>query len=204
MHARSLRTSLITDPPDGRIPRSARRDSKDSPTETRRGSDGTSICLSVEHPNGRYDAAENNSLDDRCIVTGHAGPPMASAGYNGTYQIIQSPGYVMVLVENNHVARMIPIDGRPSLPQNVRAWAGVSRGRWEGNTLVVETSNFNTELSTPGSGQPAFWYAMSANMRVTEWFTRVDANTIRYRFTVEDPSTWTKPWTRRDAVPGDR
>ena len=90
---------------------------------------------------------------------------------------------------------MIPIDGRPRLPQNVRSWTGVSRGHWEGNTLVVETSNFNTDLSTPGSGQPAFWYAMSANMKVTEWFTRVDANTIRYKFTVEDPSTWTKPWT---------
>ena len=149
----------------------------------------------TDHPNGRWDAVQNNSLDDRCIITGHAGPPMLNAGYNSTYQIVQTPGYVMILVENNHIIRMIPLDGRPGLPPNVRAWTGISRGRWEGDTLVVETSNLNTNLSIPGTAQPAFWNAISENMRVTEWFTRVDANTIRYRFMVEDPATWTKAWT---------
>jgi hypothetical protein len=194
-YARNLRTSLITDPPDGRIPPLSADGQKRLADRNEARKRRNINLFSVEHPNGRYDAAENNSLDDRCIVTGHSGPPMASAGYNGTYQIIQSPGHVMILVENNHVARMIPVDGRPALPQNVRSWTGVSRGRWDGNTLVVETSNFNTDLSTPGSGQPAFWYAMSANMKVTEWFTRVDTNTINYKFTVEDPSTWTRPWS---------
>ena len=101
----------------------------------------------------------------------------------------------MILVENNHIARMIPLDGRPTLPATVRAWTGISRGRWEGNTLVVETSNLKTDLSIPGTAQPAFWGAISEHMRVTEWFTRVDANTIQYKFTVEDPATWTRPWT---------
>jgi hypothetical protein len=151
--------------------------------------------MSIEYPNGRWDAAQNNSLDDRCIITGHAGPPMLNAGYNSTYQIVQAPGYVMILVENNHIVRLIPLDGRPGLPPTVRGWTGISRGRWEGNTLVIETSNLNTALSTPGTAQAAFWAAMSENMRVTEWLTRVDANTIQYRFTVDDPATWTKPWT---------
>jgi hypothetical protein len=192
---RNLRTSLITDPPDGRIPPLNAQGQKrlDARNAARK---ALNINLfSTEHPNGRYDAAQNNSLDDRCIVTGHAGPPMASAGYNGTYQIVQAPGYVMILVENNHVVRAIPIDGRPSPPADVRSWTGFSRGRWEGNTLVVETTNLNTDLSTPGSGQPSFFYAMSENMKVTEWFTRVDAQTINYKFTVEDPATWDRPWT---------
>jgi len=193
--ARSLRTSLIVDPPDGRIPpltdEGRKRLAERNEARKRRNIN----LMSTEHPNGRYDSAENNSLDDRCIVTGHAGPPMAGAGYNATYQIVQSPGHVMILVENNHIARIIPVDGRPALPKNVRSWRGVSRGRWEGNTLVVETANLHTDLSIPSSGQPAFWGAISESMKVTEWFTRVDADTIQYRFTVEDPATWTRPWS---------
>jgi hypothetical protein len=113
----------------------------------------------IDHPNGRWDAAQNNSLDDRCIITGHAGPPMLNAGYNATYQIVQAPGYVMILVENNHIVRLIPLEPRPNLPSNVRAWTGISRGRWAGNTLVVETTNLTTTLSIPGTAQPAFWNA---------------------------------------------
>jgi hypothetical protein len=193
--ARNLRTSLIVDPPTGKLPPltpegKARLDVRNEARERL----GIKI-LSTEQPNGRWDAVQNNSLDDRCIITGHAGPPMLNSGYNSTYQIVQAPGYVMILVENNHIARMIPLDGRPALPSTVQAWTGISRGRWDGNTLVVETSNFDTRLSTPGTAQPAFWNAMSENMRVTEWFTRVDAKTILYKFTVADPSTWTQPWT---------
>ncbi len=102
-YARSLRTSLITDPPDGRIPQLSPAGQQRLAERNEARKQRNINLFSVEHPNGRYDAAENNSLDDRCIVTGHSGPPMASAGYNGTYQIIQSPGYVMILVENNHV-----------------------------------------------------------------------------------------------------
>jgi hypothetical protein len=150
---------------------------------------------SIVGPNTRYDQAQNNSLDDRCIITGQAGPPMVPGGYNSGYQFVQSPGWMMILIENNHIARMIPTDGRPGLPQNVRGWTGISRGRWEGDTLVVQTTNITTDLAFPGNAQPAFWYGISENMKVTEWFTRVDANTINYRFTVEDPTTWTRPWT---------
>jgi hypothetical protein len=193
--ARNLRTSLIIDPPDGRIPpltaegrkRLAARDQERERLGIR--------PAGLDHPNGRWDAAQNNSLDDRCIITGHAGPPMLNAGYNSTYQIVQAPGYVMILIENNHIVRLIPLDGRPGFPSTVRAWTGISRGRWEGDTLIVETSNLTTKLSTPGTAQPAFWNAISENMRVTEWFTRVDANTIQYKFTVDDPETWTRPWT---------
>jgi len=111
---------------------------------------------------------------------------MLSTGYNSNYQIVQAPGYVMILVEMIHDVRMIPLDGRPHAPQNVRQWTGDSRGRWEGDTLVVETTNFNGKNPFRGA---------SENMRVTERFTRVDADTISYSFTIEDATTWVRPWT---------
>lgn len=194
-HAQNLRTSLITDPSTGRLPPLTAGGKKRLAERTEARERLGIRPMSTDFPNGRWDAAQNNSLDDRCIITGHAGPPMLNAGYNSTYQIVQAPGYVMILVENNHIVRLIPLDGRPGLPPNVRAWTGISRGRWEGQTLVVETSNLTTKLSIPGTAQPPFWNAMSENMRVTEWLTRVDANTIQYKFTVDDPATWTRPWT---------
>jgi hypothetical protein len=193
--ARNLRTSLIVDPPDGKIPSLTPEGQKRLAARNAERERLGIRPAGIDHPNGRWDAAQNNSLDDRCIITGHAGPPMLNAGYNSTYQIVQAPGYVMILVENNHIVRLIPLDGRPGLPSHVRAWTGISRGRWEGHTLIVETSNLNTKLSIPGTAQPAFWNAISEQMRVTEWFTRVDANTLQYKFTVDDPSTWTRPWT---------
>ena len=114
------------------------------------------------------------------------GPPMLAGAYNNNYQIVQVPGYVMILVEMIHDVRVIPLDGRPHLPQQVRQWTGSYRGRWEGETLVVETTNFNGKNPFQGS---------SENMRLIERFTRVDENTMRYQFTVDDPSTWTKPWS---------
>ena len=92
---------------------------------------------------GRWDSAQSNQLDDRCIIMAGAGPPMMDAAYNSNYQIVQAPGYVMILTEMIHDVRIIPLDGRPQPPTNVRQWMGVSRGRWEGDTLVVETTNFN-------------------------------------------------------------
>jgi hypothetical protein len=115
-----------------------------------------------------------------------AGPPMLDAAYNSNYHIVQAPGYVMILTEMIHDARIIPLDGRPQLPQNVRQWIGSSRGHWEGDTLVVETSNFN--------GKNAFQNS-SEDVRVTERFRRIDADNIDYRFTVEDEKTWARPWT---------
>ncbi len=200
-YIRNLRTGLITDPPDGRIPpfsdQGKQRLAQREADLKRRGiliTNRTELN-SIVGRNTRYDQAQNNSLDDRCIITGQAGPPMVPGGYNSGYQFVQSPGWVMILIENNHIARMIPTDGRAGLPQNVRGWTGISRGHWEGNTLVVQTTNITTDLAFPGNAQPAFWYGISENMKVTEWFTRVDANTINYKFTVDDPTTWTKPWT---------
>jgi hypothetical protein len=120
-----------------------------------------------------------------------AGPPMLNPGYNSNYQIVQAPGYVMILVEMIHDARVIPLDGRGQPPSAVRQWMGTSTGRWEGETLVVETTNFNGKNPLEGS---------TDQMRVTERFTRVSDDTIQYRFTVEDDATWERPWTAEMAM----
>ena len=174
--SRNLRTSLIVDPPDGRIPPMTAEGQKRAAEREE----------AIRRMGGRWGAAESNDLDDRCIIMAGAGPPMMNSGYNSNYQIVQAPGYVMILVEMIHDVRIIPLDGRPHPSQNVRQWMGDSRGRWEGDTLVVETTNFNGKNPFRGSGE---------KMRVTERFTRVDAENIRYRFTVEDGTTWPRPWT---------
>jgi hypothetical protein len=111
---------------------------------------------------------------------------MLPPGYNSTYQIVQGPGYVAILQEMIHDVRIIPLDDRPHLPPGLRQWFGDSRGRWEGQTLVVDTSNFSERTNFRGS---------TAGLHVVERFTRLDENTIRYQFTVDDPTTWTKPWS---------
>ena len=174
--SRNLRTSLIVDPPNGRLP----------PVTAEGRRRAAEVATERERMGGRWDAAENNQLDDRCIIMGGAGPPMLNTGYNSNYHIVQGPGYVMILVEMIHDARIIPVDGRESPPESVRQWMGMPRGRWEGETLVVETANFNGKNPLRGS---------SDQMRVTERFTRVSEDTIRYRFTVEDTATWERPWT---------
>jgi hypothetical protein len=174
--ALNLRTSLIVDPPDGRLPpltaEGQKRAAERAEARKRRG--------------GPTDAAENQPLSVRCIIMDRIGPPMLAGAYNNNYQIVQVPGYVMILVEMIHDVRIIPLDGRPQLPQSIRQWTGSYRGRWEGETLVVETTNFNGKNPFQGSTE---------NMKLIERFTRVDEDTIRYQFTVEDPSTWTKPWS---------
>ena len=118
---------------------------------------------------------------------------MLNTAYNSNYQIVQAPGYVMILVEMIHDARLIPLDERPLPQATVRQWMGISRGRWEDGTLVVETTNFNGKNPLRGSTE---------NMRVTERFTRTSDTTIRYTFTLEDPSTWVRPWKKKaEAVP---
>jgi hypothetical protein len=173
--ARNLRTSLIVDPEDGRLPPLSTEGQK-------RAADAAELAKRV----GRWDSAQSNQLDDRCIIMVGSGPPMLNAAYNANYQIVQAPGYVMILTEMIHDVRVIPLDTAAQPPGNVRQWIGLSRGRWEGNTLVVETTNFNGKNPLEGS---------SENMRVTERFTRVAPDAIHYSFTVEDPSTWTRPWT---------
>jgi hypothetical protein len=132
------------------------------------------------------DSAQHQSLGARCIIVDRAGPPMLAGAYNNNYQIVQSAEYVMILVEMIHIARIIPLDGRPHVSQQARQWMGSSRGRWEGETLVVETTHFNGRNPFRGS---------SEHMRLIERFTRVAEDTVMYRFTVDDPVTWTRSWS---------
>ncbi len=174
--ARNLRTSLIVDPPNGRLPAVTAAGERLAAER----------ATAQERLGGRWDSAESNQLDDRCMIMAGAGPPMLNTGYNSTYHIVQAPGYVMILVEMIHEARVIPLDGRALPSSAVRQWMGASTGRWEGETLVVETANLNGKNPLRGS---------SDQMRVTERFTRVADDEIRYEFTVEDDVTWERPWT---------
>jgi hypothetical protein len=164
------RTSLIVDPPDGRIPFTAATRARNA---QRAANNGTFA-----------DSYEDRSLADRCILGFNSGPPMISGAYNNNVQIVQTPGYVVILNEMVHNARIIPTDGRPH--GTIPRWTGDSRGRWDGDTLVVETVNFKRETSLSGS---------SAATHLVERFTRVDPKTVRYEFTVTDPTTYTRPWT---------
>lgn len=171
-----LRTSLIVDPPTGKLPpltAEGQKRAADRAAERRRMGATT-------------DAVQNMPIGTQCLIMAGSGPPMMNAGYNNNYHIVQGAGYVMILVEMIHDARIIPLDGRAPLPENMRQWMGDSRGHWEGETLVIETTNLNGKNPFRGS---------SEGMRVTERLTRVDADTMKYRFTVEDPGTWTTPWT---------
>jgi len=168
------RTSLVTDPPDGRVPAltAAGQQRADERAAARKRSPA--------------DGPEDRSLAERCILWPTAGPPMIPGGYNNNYQILQAPGYVVILVEMIHDVRIIPLDGRPHVPQGVRQWMGDSRGRWDGNTLVVTTTNFTDKTNFRGA---------SPDMRLVERFTRVDADTMDYQFTVDDANSFTKTWT---------
>jgi hypothetical protein len=174
-YASNLRTSLIVDPLDGKLPPLSAEGQK-------RAAERAEQAKRV----GRWDSAQSNDLDDRCMIFAGAGPPMLPQSYNSNYQILQAPGYVMILFEMAHDVRIVPLDGRAHVSPDVRQWVGDSRGRWEGNTLVIETTNFNGKNPIQGS---------SANMKVVERFTRVDSDTLVYKFTVEDSSTWTRPWS---------
>jgi len=169
----SGRTSLIVDPPDGKIPpltAEAQKRQADRAAQT------------AAHA---FDGPEYRPLAERCILWPTAGPPMLPGGYNNNYQIVQAPGYVTILVEMIHDVRIIPTDGRPHLPPGVRQWMGDSRGQWEGNTLVVDTTNFTGNTNFRGA---------SKDLHLIERFTRVSPETIVYEFTVDDPAAFTKPW----------
>jgi len=180
------RTSLIIDPPDGRLPAftpeaQTRIDAQDAAARD------TQL--------GRVDADswEDRPLQERCIVGLNEGPPMTPGAYNNHVQILQTRGNVVLMTEMIHSARVVPLDGRPHLSGTLPQWRGSSRGRWEGRTLVIETRNFRGQTNVRGS---------SANMHLIERFTRVDADTLLYEFTVTDPTTWTRPWTA--AIPMQR
>jgi len=133
-----------------------------------------------------FDGAETRPLGERCILWPNEGPPMLPSGYNNNMQIFEGPGYVAILQEMIHDVRIIPTDGRPHLPPNIRQWRGDSRGHWEGGTLVVDTTNFTEKTAFRGS---------SESLHVIERFTRTGPDAILYEFTVEDPATWARSWT---------
>ena len=179
------RTSLIFDPPDGRVP---------PLTEN-----GQKLAAARREAARRREAAESvesRNLAERCITWGADGPPMLGSTYNANLQILQTDESVVILHEMIHGVRIIPLDGRPHMPPNIRQLAGDSRGRWEGDTLVVDSRNFTDQTNFRGapaiSRQDIF---SSRDLHVIERFTAADADTIVYRFTVEDPSVWTKPWS---------
>ncbi len=165
------RTSLVVDPPNGRIPF---KPEYQAAARIRR----------LNLRNGFADHYTDRSLADRCIMGFNSGPPMVSSAYNNNVQIFQVPGYVVILNEMVHNARIIPLDGRPH--GGIRQWVGDSRGRWEGETLVVETKNFLRETSLGGSSRDTY---------LVERFRRLDPDTVMYEFTVEDPNNFTRPWT---------
>lgn len=168
------RTSIIVDPPDGRIPAL-------TPDAQRRAAGRAEAR--VLRP---ADGPEDRTLADRCIVRANTGPPMLPAGYNNNYQIIQNAEQVVILIEMIHDARIIPLMKRPGLSKEIKQYLGDSRGRWEGNTLVVETTNFTNRTNFRGSGE---------NLRVIERFTRTAEDTLLYQFTVDDPQSFTRPWS---------
>jgi hypothetical protein len=134
-----------------------------------------------------FDGPENRGIAERCIYWGNEGPPMLPVGYNSNLRIAQGPGYVAIQQEMIHDTRVIPTDGRPHVADNIRQWFGDSVGHWEGDTLVVDTTNFND--------QPAVGRGASRNLHVIERFTRTGPETVLYQFTVSDPSTWEKSWS---------
>jgi hypothetical protein len=168
------RTSLIIDPPDGRVPAL-------TPAGQKR---------AAERAEARklrpYEGPEDRPLAERCLVWGTAGPPITSSAYNNNIRIVQGRDYVAILNEMIHDVRIIPLDGRPHLPKNVRLWMGDSRGRWEGNTLVVDTTNFTDRTNFRGADE---------NLHLIERFTRVSDGTLMYQFTVDNETAFTRSWT---------
>ena len=128
---------------------------------------------------------------ERCIQGFNAGPPMNPSAYNNNMQLFQTDDHVVILNEMVHDSRIIPLDGSAHLPDDVRQWMGDSRGRWDGNTLVVETRNFTDKTNFRGSGR---------NMHLVERFTRVDADTLLYEYTITDPASFERPWSVRTAM----
>ena len=168
-----LRTSLVVDPPDGRIP-SLTADGRER-ADLRRAALGRDAH-----------GPEDRGAFERCILGFNAGPPMNPSAYNNNMQLFQTAGHIVILNEMVHDARVIPLDGSDHLPDGVRQWRGDSRGRWEGDTLVVETKNFTAKTSFRGTGP---------GLRLVERFTRVAEGTLLYEYTVTDPESFERPWS---------
>src|SRR2546430_5514825 len=183
------RTSLIVDPADGRIPPLVPLSPERQHARAER------AAANARFNAGMPQGPEEMSLPVRCIIRTDS-PPYLPTIYNNDFQIFQSPGFVVIAPEMIHSARIIPLDGRPHLGKNLRQWLGDTRGHWEGNTLVIETTNFRTDDGV------IFQNANPETYRIIERFTRIGPTQISYEFTVSDPTTWTKPWTAR--IPWNR
>jgi hypothetical protein len=168
------RTSLITSPSNGRVPEL-------TPTAAERVAARRAYLR--DHP---ADSWEDRNIAERCILGFNTGPPMAPSAYNNVMQLFQTEGHVVLLNEMVHDSRIVPLDDRPHLPPHMRQWHGDSRGYWDGDTLVVETRNLTTKTSYRGSTE---------SMHLVERFTRSNADTLNYEFTVTDPRTFSQPWT---------
>ena len=168
------RTSLIVDPPNGRYP-----------TMTADGQARTAARAAHRRVQPA-DSWEDFSTYDRCILGFNAGPPMNPSAYNNNMQLFQTPDHVALVTEMVHTVRVVPLDGRSALDASLLQWSGDSRGRWEGDTLVIETANFDPRRQ---------WRSTTGSMRLTERLTRVDVETLLYEVTVDDAGTWERPWT---------
>ena len=175
--ASTRQSSIVVDPPSGRVP--ALTDEAQQRASTR---------AAARKQRGPADGPEDRSLGERCILGFNAGPPFAPSAYNNNIQITQTKDYVVVMTEMVHDARIVPLDGRKHLPASVRPWMGDSRGRWEGDTLVIETTNFSDKN---------LYRNATPNLKLVERFSRLDGDTLIYEFTLNDPATWTAPWTGR-------
>jgi hypothetical protein len=171
-HLRGGRTALLVDPPDGHLPPLTPEAQK------------AAAARNQARRRGPAEGPEDLALKERCLSWESAGPPMMPAVYNDNVQFVQTRGYVVIVNEMIHDARIVPLDG--SAHGAARRWMGDSRGHWEGSTLVVDTVNFTDKTSIRGSDD---------HLHLVERFTRVDASTVNYRFTVDDPTVWTRPWT---------
>lgn len=175
------RTSLIFDPPNGRLP---------DYTST-----GRVRMADRASARGRNAGPEDRDVDERCILGFNSGPPMIPGAYNNFVQIFQVPGHVAIFNEMVHDVRLVPIDDRPALASDIQQWMGSSVGRWEGDTLVVETRNFRDIGTAHPAPNMELLEALGPEMHLEERFSRFDENTLLYQFTVMDPSAYTQPWS---------
>jgi hypothetical protein len=190
-----IRSSLVVDPPDGRVPPyNAKARTRLAAARPRSTSDAVESRDPGLEPPGSYDDPERRPLGERCLLgfASTSGPPaLPDYFYNNLHQIVQTPDSVMILTEMVHDARIVRMNAQ-HLPKSIHRWMGDSVGHWDGDTLVVDTTNFNDKTRFRGSTE---------DLHVVERFTRLDSRTLLYRFTVEDPDTWDRPWTGEFAWP---
>ncbi len=181
--------SLLVDPPNGKLPAMTAAATARAQADAAAG--GYPVRLRVGGIN--EDGPEARGAAERCLLGFSTGPPMLPAGYNNNVQLFQAPGWVVLLNEMVHDVRVVPLDGRDALPSNLQQWLGSSRGHWDGDTLVVETTNFTNKT---GSFNTSFVsWGSAEHLTLVERFTRVDADTVMYEWTVNDPDTWTQAFT---------